>query len=93
MRGEEETKCKKIKDISTFNLKGKIPAIKCTLYLITYHSLSLHFLPLEILLKFCCTFTCTTNLDYSDICWVGLQTETGNEKCGKGNPDCGISRG
>lgn len=54
---------------------------------------SLRFLPFEILLKFCCAFTCTTNLDYSDICWAGLQTETGNEKCGKGNPDCGISRG
>lgn len=40
MREEEETKGKKIKDISTFNLKGKIPTIKCTLYLITYHSLS-----------------------------------------------------
>lgn len=26
---EEETKGKKIKDISTFNLKEKIPTIKC----------------------------------------------------------------
>lgn len=96
MHGEEEkTKGNKIKDINTFNLKGKIPTIKYTLSLSHYLplSLSLRFLAFEILLKFCCAFTCTTNLDYSDICWAGLQTETGNEKCGKGNPDCGISRG
>lgn len=42
MRGEEEeTEGRKIKDLSTLNLKGKIPTIKYTLSLSHYPPLSL----------------------------------------------------